>query len=142
MKSDKCIKYVKEIISEYPRIDTIIQGLELKKNISNNRDVNSFIRSKNKINRTTEIQAINSLKIDEQIEIYRKWQSLINNELEEIKRTDDDIYKVVKSKFAGATFDNIENETFIGRQRAIRLYYDFIVNITLVALNNKLITIS
>lgn len=141
MKSDKCIKYVKEIISEYPRIDTIIQGLELKKDISNNRDVNSFIRSKNKINRTTEIQAINSVNIDEQIEIYKKWQSLVNKELEEIKITDNDVYKVVKSKFAGATFDNIENETFIGRQRAIKLYYDFVVNITLLALNNRLITL-
>ena len=63
MKSDKCIKYVKEIISEYPRIDTIIQSLEMKKDISNSRDVNSFIRSKNKINRTTETQAINSVFI-------------------------------------------------------------------------------
>lgn len=139
MKSDKYIKYVKEIISEYPRIDTIIQSLEMKKDISNNRDVNSFIRSKNKINRTTEIQAINSVNIDEQIESYRKWQELVNNELEEIKTTDNDVYKVVKSKFAGATFDNIENETFIGRQRAIKLYYDFVVNITLLAVNNKLI---
>ena len=102
MKSDKYIKYVKEIISEYPRIDTIIQSLEMKKDISNNRDVNSFIRSKNKINRTTEIQAINSVNIDEQIESYRKWQELVNNELEEIKTTDNDVYKVVKSKFASA----------------------------------------
>lgn len=141
MKSDKCIKYVKEIISEYPRIDTIIQSLEMKKDISNNRDVNSFIRSKNKINRTTEIQAINSVNIDKRIENYRKWQNIINNELEDIKTTDNDVYKVVKSKFAGATFDNIENETFIGRQRAIRLYYDFIVNITLLALDNNLIEI-
>lgn len=139
MKSDKCIKYVKEIISEYPRIDTIIQSLEMKKDISNNRDVNSFIRSKNKINRTTEIQAINSVNIDERIESYKKWQSLVNKELEEIKITDNDVYKVVKSKFAGATFDNIENETFIGRQRAIKLYYDFVVNIALLAVNNKLI---
>ena len=139
MKSDKCIKYVKEIISEYPRIDTIIQSLEMKKDISNSRDVNSFIRSKNKINRTTETQAINSVNIDEQIESYRKWQNLVNKELEEIKTTDNDVYKVVKSKFAGATFDNIENETFIGRQRAINLYYDFVVNITLLAVNSKLI---
>ena len=139
MKSDKCIKYVKEIISEYPRIDTIIQSLEMKKDISNSRDVNSFIRSKNKINRTTETQAINSVNIDEQIESYRKWQNLVNKELEEIKTTDNDVYKVVKSKFAGATFDNIENETFIGRQRAIKLYYDSVVNITLLAVNSKLI---
>ena len=111
----------------------------MKKDISNSRDVNSFIRSKNKINRTTETQAINSVNIDEQIESYRKWQNLVNKELEEIKTTDNDVYKVVKSKFAGATFDNIENETFIGRQRAIKLYYDFVVNITLLAVNSKLI---
>ena len=51
---------MKKIISEYPRIDTIIQGLEMKKDNLNYRDINAFIRCNNKINRITEIQAINS----------------------------------------------------------------------------------
>lgn len=141
MKSDKCIKYVKEIVSEYPRIDTIIEGLELKKDSSNNEDINSFIRSKNKINRTTELEALNRVNIDKQIQNYRKWQKLIHNELDEIKTTDGEIYKIVKRKFAGATFDDIENETFIGKKRAIKLYYDFVVNITILALENKLVSL-
>ena len=47
--------------------------------------MNSFIRSKNKVNRTVESQAIKNINIDKKIEEYKKWQSLIKKELDLIK---------------------------------------------------------
>ena len=35
-------------------MDSIIEGLELRKETEKSKDVNSFIRSKNKVNKNTE----------------------------------------------------------------------------------------
>lgn len=74
MRVKKILNYAKSKVSEYPRIDSIVECLELKKDIPNNVDVNSFIRSKNKVNRTVESQAIKNINIDKKIEEYKKWK--------------------------------------------------------------------
>lgn len=141
MRVKKILNYVKSKVSEYPRIDSIVECLELKKNIPNSVDVNSFIRSKNKINRTVETQAIKNINIDKKIEEYKKWQSLIKKELDLIKNTDSDTYNIVNSRFSGATFEKIENELFIGDRTVKRLYNDFIIEISFLAIKNGLIHI-
>ena len=141
MRVKKILNYVKSKVSEYPRIDSIVECLELKKDIPNNVDVNSFIRSKNKVNRTVESQAIKNINIDKKIEEYKKWQSLIKKELDLIKNTDSDTYNIVNSRFSGATFEKIENELFIGDRTVKRLYNDFIIEISFLAIKNGLIHI-
>lgn len=141
MRVKKNLNYVKSKVSEYPRIDSIVECLELKKDIPNNVDVNSFIRSKNKVNRTVESQAIKNINIDKKIEEYKKWQSLIKKELDLIKNTDLDTFNIVNSRFSGATFEKIENELFIGDRTVKRLYNDFIIEISFLAIKNGLIHI-
>ena len=141
MRVKKILNYAKSKVSEYPRIDSIVECLELKKNIPNSVDVNSFIRSKNKINRTVETQAIKNINIDKKIEEYKKWQSLIKKELDLIKNTDLDTFNIVNSRFSGATFEKIENELFIGDRTVKRLYNDFIIEISFLAIKNGLIHI-
>ena len=141
MRVKKILNYAKSKVSEYPRIDSIVECLELKKNIPNSVDVNSFIRSKNKVNRTVESQAIKNINIDKKIEEYKKWQSLIKKELDLIKNTDLDTFNIVNSRFSGATFEKIENELFIGDRTVKRLYNDFIIEISFLAIKNGLIHI-
>ena len=141
MRIKKILRYVKSKVSEYPRIDSIVECLELKKDISNNVDVNSFIRSKNKVNKAVEIQEIKNINIDKKIEEYKKWQSLIKKELDLIKNTDLDTFNIVNSRFSGATFEKIENELFIGDRTVKRLYNDFIIEISFLAIKNGLIHI-
>ncbi len=141
MRVKKILNYAKSKVSEYPRIDSIVECLELKKDIPNNVDVNSFIRSKNKVNRTVESQAIKNINIDKKIEEYKKWQSLIKKELDLIKNTDLDTFNIVNSRFSGATFEKIENELFIGDRTVKRLYNDFIIEISFLAIKNGLIHI-
>ena len=141
MRVKKILNYAKSKVSEYPRIDSIIECLELKKDIPKNVDVNSFIRSKNKVNRTVESQAIKNINIDKKIEEYKKWQSLIKKELDLIKNTDLDTFNIVNSRFSGATFEKIENELFIGDRTVKRLYNDFIIEISFLAIKNGLIHI-
>lgn len=141
MRVKKILNYAKSKVSEYPRIDSIVECLELKKDIPKNVDVNSFIRSKNKVNRTVESQAIKNINIDKKIEEYKKWQSLIKKELDLIKNTDLDTFNIVNSRFSGATFEKIENELFIGDRTVKRLYNDFIIEISFLAIKNGLIHI-
>lgn len=135
------MSYVKLKVKEYPKIDSIIEGLELSKETQSNRDINSFIKSKNKINRTTEIQAVKNISIDKKIEEYRKWQKLIQDELKELKIKDNDVYKIVFFKFTGYSFDKIKDELYLGERTVINLYNDFIIEITLLAIKNGLIHI-
>ena len=141
MRVKKILSYVKLKVKEYPKIDSIIEGLELSKETQSNRDINSFIKSKNKINRTTEIQAVKNISIDKKIEEYRKWQKLIQDELKELKIKDNDVYKIVFFKFTGYSFDKIKDELYLGERTVINLYNDFIIEITLLAIKNGLINI-
>ncbi len=141
MRVKKILSYVKLKVKEYPKIDSIIEGLELSKETQSNGDINSFIKSKNKINRTTEIQAVKNISIDKKIEEYRKWQKLIQDELKELKIKDNDVYKIVFFKFTGYSFDKIKDELYLGERTVINLYNDFIIEITLLAIKNGLIHI-
>lgn len=141
MKVRKILSYVKLKVSEYPKIDSIIEGLELSKDIENNKDVNSFIKSKNKISRTTELQAIKNVNIDKKIEEYKKWQNLIQNELEDLKVKDIDVYKIVLFKFTGYSFEKIKDELYLGERTVVNLYNDFIIEISLLAVKNDLLHI-
>lgn len=141
MRVKKILSYVKLKVKEYPKIDSNIEGLELSKETQSNRDINSFIKSKNKINRTTEIQAVKNISIDKKIEEYRKWQKLIQDELKELKIKDNDVYKIVFFKFTGYSFDKIKDELYLGERTVINLYNDFIIEITLLAIKNGLIHI-
>ena len=141
MRGKKVTNLVKLKVSEYPRIDSIVEGLEMKKELTNNKDVNSSIQSKNKINREIERQAIKNINIENKIEEYRKWQSIIKNELELIKETDSETYNIVYSKCLGATFENIENELYLGHRTVTRLYNNFIIEISFLAIKNGLISI-
>ena len=141
MRVKKILSYIKLKVKEYPKIDSIIEGLELSKETQSNRDINSFIKSKNKINRTTEIQAVKNISIDKKIEEYRKWQKLIQDELKELKIKDNDVYKIVFFKFTGYSFDKIKDELYLGERTVINLYNDFIIEITLLAIKNGLIHI-
>ena len=141
MRVKKILSYVKLKVKEYPKIDSIIEGLELSKETQSNRDINSFIKSKNKINRTTEIQAVKNISIDKKIEEYRKWQKLIQDELKELKIKDNDVYKIVFFKSTGYSFDKIKDELYLGERTVINLYNDFIIEITLLAIKNGLIHI-
>ena len=135
MRVKKILSYVKLKVKEYPKIDSIIEGLELSKETQSNRDINSFIKSKNKIN------AVKNISIDKKIEEYRKWQKLIQDELKELKIKDNDVYKIVFFKFTGYSFDKIKDELYLGERTVINLYNDFIIEITLLAIKNGLIHI-
>ena len=141
MRIKRILNFVKVKVSEYPRIDSIVESLEEQKETSNNRDINSFIRSKNRINRNIEFQAMKNIDIDNKIEEYRKWQSIIKEELKLIENTDNETFKIIESRLSGATFEKIQEELYLGHRTVMGLYNNFIMEVTLLALKNDLISI-
>ena len=141
MKVKEILSYVKVKVSEYPKMDSIIEGLELSKETEKSKDINSFIRSKNKVSKNTEEQVVRNINIDKKIDEYKKWQNLIKNELEELRIKDNDLYKIVIFKITGYSFEKIKSELYLGERTVINLYNNFIIQISLLAVKYGLIHI-
>ena len=122
-------------------MDSIIEGLELRKETEKSKDVNSFIRSKNKVNKNTEEQVLRNINIDEKIYEYKKWQNLIKNEIEELTIKDNELYKIVIFKITGYSFEKIKSELYLGERTVINMYNNFIIQISLLAVKDGLIHI-
>ena len=79
MVTKKLKKIIRKKLYEYPIYDRLINELELEKDTVSGVDINSSIRSKNKISRATEGQVIKNISIDSKINEYKKWKELINS---------------------------------------------------------------
>ena len=84
----KVKKIIRKKLYEYPIYDRLINELELEKDTTEGRDINSSIRSKNKISRTTEGQVIKNISIDSKINEYKTWKELIDTVLQDFRKCD------------------------------------------------------
>ena len=71
MVTKKVKKIIRKKLYEYPIYDRVINELELEKDTTEGRDINSSIRSKNKINRGIESQVIKKISLDNKIKEYK-----------------------------------------------------------------------
>ena len=99
MVTKKVKKIVRKKLYEYPIYDRLINELELEKDTTEGRDINSSIKSKNKINRGVETQVIKNISIDNKIKEYKQWKELIDNVLQEFRKCDKTKLKVIEYKF-------------------------------------------
>lgn len=139
------IKKVKKIIRknlyEYPIYDRLINELELEKDTTEGRDLNSSIRSKNKINRAVESQVIKNINIDSKINEYKKWKELIDSVLQELRKTDKSRLKVIEYKFFGNVPEDIIADELYVSKTTVRTYInDIYFEIGILATFNNLIT--
>ena len=96
MVTKKVKKIIRKKLYEYPIYERIINELELEKDTTEGGDINSSIRSKNKINRKVESQVIKNMSIDNKIKEYQEWKKLIDNILQELRKYDKTKLKVVE----------------------------------------------
>ncbi len=120
------IKKVKKIIRknlyEYPIYDRLINELELEKDTIGGRDINSSIRSKNKINRAVESQVIKNINIDGKINEYKKWKELIDIVLQELRKSDKTKLKIIEYKFFGNVPEDIIADELYVSKTTVRTY--------------------
>ena len=126
---------------EYPIYDRLINELELEKDTVSGGDINSSIRSKNKISRATEGQVIKNISIDSKINEYKKWKELIDNVLQDFRKCDKTKLKIVEYKFFGnIPEDIIADELYVSKSTVRSYLKDIYFEIGILATLNNLIS--
>ena len=142
MVTKKVKKIIRKKLYEYPIYERIINELELEKDTTEGGDINSSIRSKNKINKKVESQVIKSISIDNKINEYKKWQELIDDFLQELRKYDKTKLKVVEYKFFGNIPEDIIADELYVSKTTVRtyindIYFEIGIQATLNNLINK-----
>lgn len=141
MVTKKVKKIIRKKLYEYPIYDRLINELELEKDTTESRDINSSIRSKNKISRATEGQVIKNISIDSKINEYKKWKELIDNVLQDFRKCDKTKLKIVEYKFFGnIPEDIIADELYVSKSTVRSYLKDIYFEIGILATLNNLIS--
>ncbi len=141
MVTKKVKKIIRKKLYEYPIYDRLINELELEKDTTEGRDINSSIRSKNKISRATERQVIKNISIDGKINEYKKWKELIDNVLQDFRKCDKTKLKIVEYKFFGnIPEDIIADELYVSKSTVRSYLKDIYFEIGILATLNNLIS--
>ena len=140
MVTKKVKKIIRKKLYEYPIYDRLINELELEKDTIEGRDINSSIRSKNKINRGIESQVIKNISIDNKIKEYKQWKELIDIVLQEFRKCDKTKLKVIEYKFFGNIPEDIIADELYVSKTTVRTYInDIYFEIGLLESFNNLI---
>ena len=141
MVTKKVKKIIRKKLYEYPIYDRLINELELEKDTTKGRNINSSIRSKNKISRTTEGQVIKNISIDSKINEYKKWKELIDNVLQDFRKCDKTKLKIVEYKFFGnIPEDIIADELYVSKSTVRSYLQDIYFEVGILATLNNLIS--
>ena len=141
MVTKKVKKIIRKKLYEYPIYDRLINELELEKDTVTGGDINSSIRSKNKISRATEGQVIKNISIDSKINEYKKWKELIDNVLQDFRKCDKTKLKIVEYKFFGnIPEDIIADELYVSKSTVRSYLKDIYFEIGILATLNNLIS--
>ena len=141
MVTKKIKKIIRKKLYEYPIYDRLINELELEKDTVSGGDINSSIRSKNKISRATEGQVIKNISIDSKIHEYKKWKELIDNVLQDFRKCDKTKLKIVEYKFFGnIPEDIIADELYVSKSTVRSYLKDIYFEIGILATLNNLIS--
>lgn len=141
MVTKKVKKIIRKKLYEYPIYDRLINKLELEKDTVSGGDINSSIRSKNKISRATEGQVIKNISIDSKINEYKKWKELIDNVLQDFRKCDKTKLKIVEYKFFGnIPEDIIADELYVSKSTVRSYLKDIYFEIGILATLNNLIS--
>ncbi len=141
MVTKKVKKIIRKKLYEYPIYDRLINELELEKDTVSGGDINSSIRSKNKISRATEGQVIKNISIDSKINEYKKWKELIDNVLQDFRKCDKTKLKIVEYKFFGNIPEDIIADELYVSKSTVRSYLQVIYfEVGILATLNNLIS--
>lgn len=141
MVTKKVKKIIRKKLYEYPIYDRLINELELEKDTVSGGDINSSIRSKNKISRATEGQVIKNISIDSKINEYKKWKELIDTVLQDFIKCDKTKLKIVEYKFFGnIPEDIIADELYVSKSIVRSYLKDIYFEIGILATLNNLIS--
>ena len=139
MYNSKIIHIVEEHLYSYCSIDMEIRDIKLKYSISD-KDINSWIKSKGKINRGVEIIALKNIEMEEKIKYKIQWKLLIDRILKYYEENEQEKYWYIKYRyFQKCSTTKIEMKMAICRATQARLKSEIVYYIALYAVKENLI---
>lgn len=122
------------------QIKNLKEQLEFEEN---HQDVNSFIKSKNRISNKVENEVIKKIMIQNKINQIMIWKDLISNIIEGYKETYKPKYDYIIEKFMNHKKDKeIEDELLMSTTTQYRYKTEIVYQVAILALSKNLITIT
>ena len=139
MYNYKIIHIVEEHLYSYCLVDMEIRDIKQKYSVSD-KDINSWIKSKGKINRSIEIIALKNIEMEEKIRNKIHWKVLIDKILKYYEENEQEKYWYIKYKyFEKCSTSKIEMKMAICRATQARLKSEIVYYIALYAVKEKLL---
>lgn len=122
------------------------QIAELKKQLEfkeDTKDINSTIKSKNKISNVVESEVIRRIMIENRINEKILWKSIIDDVIKGYEKIHKGKHDYIIEKFMNHKRDSdIENELFMASNSQYRYKIEIVCHIIMIALSKDLISIS
>lgn len=143
MRYKKLYSIVMEnFINGYGLITESVKGLEEKKEEGVSRDINFYLRSKNKVNRSVENIVIKNILIDDNIYTLLKWKDIIDMVFEEFKKEETVKSDIINYKLhTNFSEDTISELCNVSDKKVNKTVRDFVTEIILIAIDEKLINL-
>lgn len=139
MYNYRIIHIVEEHLYGYCLVDMEIRDIKQKYSISD-KDINSWIKSKGKINRGVEIMALKNIEMEEKIRNKIQWKLLIDRILKYYEENEQEKYWYIKYRyFQKCSTTKIEMKMAICRATQARLKSEIVYYIALYAVKEDLI---
>ena len=139
MYNYKIIHIVEEHLYSYCLIDMEIRDIKQKYSVSD-KDINSWIKSKGKVNKNVEIMALKNIEMEEKIKNKIHWKILIDKILKYYESSEQEKYLYIKYKyFEKCSTSKIEMKMAICRATQARLKSEIVYYIALYAVKEKLL---
>ena len=133
---------IENFINGYGLITESVKGLEEKKEEGVSRDINFYLRSKNKVNRSVENIVIKNILIDDNIYTLLKWKDIIDMVFEEFKKEEDVKADIINYKLhTNFSEDTISELCNVSDKKVNKTIRDFVTEIILIAIDEKLINL-
>lgn len=140
MLSKKVMNDIEEYLYIYPNFEQKIEDIKRESEIVIKRDVNSWIKSKGKINNSVECQALLELMTEEKINKCLKWKAVIDKVMKIFNKYYPERYLYINLKYKDkCTITKIEMKSCMSKSTQSRIKQEILYYIAIFAFKENLI---
>lgn len=139
MYNSKIIHIVEEHLYTYYSIEIQIRDIKEKYSMTD-KDINSWIKSKGRVSKSTEIQAIKNIEMEKEVMEKIKWHNLIKKIIKHYEENEPEKFLYIKLKyFDKCSTTKIEMKMAICRATQSKIKTDIVYYIALFAVKENLL---
>lgn len=141
MYNYKIIHIVEEHLYSYCYIDLQICFIKEKYSVTD-KDINSWLKSKGRISKSTEVLALKEIEMEKELENKIRWHYLITKVIEYYKKNEPEKFLFIKLKyFEKCSTTKIEMKMALCRATQSRIRTDIVYYIAMFAVKEDILNI-